>query len=180
MTPLTPMPSIEYLNECFEANLKEGTLFWKARPLHHFNSIHIMRNWNSRFAGKQTGSIRKTGYMTVMINNKNYAFHRIIYFMSCGEQPPHIDHIDNDPLNNKASNLRGATASQNACNKRKPKHNTSGVKGLTWSKKHNRWHASVFFEGRRKYVGMFKEISEATAALQKRREELHKDFANHE
>lgn len=33
-----PLPDADYLLECFEVDLEQGTLYWKERPLHHFKS----------------------------------------------------------------------------------------------------------------------------------------------
>ena len=47
------------------------------------------------------------------------------------------DHIDNDPYNCTYENQRPATYAQNACNKKMSKNNTSGFKGVHWSKRDN-------------------------------------------
>lgn len=48
-----------------------------------------------------------------------------------GEDPPGlVDHADTDPLNNKWSNLRIATSSQNGMNRRASSANKLGVKGV--------------------------------------------------
>src|ERR1700726_3642325 len=41
-----------------------------------------------------------------------------------------IDHRDGNPANNRWKNLRVATPSQNNANRRRPRNNTSGFKGV--------------------------------------------------
>ena len=49
----------------------------------------------------------------------------------CGTKPgEHTDHEDLDKLNNRRSNLRTCTVSQNGANRQKIKKNTSGYKGV--------------------------------------------------
>jgi hypothetical protein len=57
MTNIRELPSVEYLNECFSLNEETGILYWKNRPIKHFNyDKSIYNNWNSRFPGKIAGS----------------------------------------------------------------------------------------------------------------------------
>ena len=50
-----------------------------------------------------------------------------------------VDHINRDTRDNKKCNLRLATKSTNAMNTKIRKDNTSGIKGVTWSKKLLKW-----------------------------------------
>lgn len=44
----------QYLSECFDYNKNTGELFWKARPIHHFNSLKGQQTFNGQFAGKKS------------------------------------------------------------------------------------------------------------------------------
>ena len=50
-----------------------------------------------------------------------------------------VDHINGDKLDNRRSNLRIATRSQNNANKGKRKGTSSKFKGVSWDKKRNKW-----------------------------------------
>ena len=130
--------------------------------------------------GQKVGSIKPHGYEVVGINKKTYLSHRIIYMMHYGFMPKYLDHIDGNPSNNRIENLREATLSQNQYNSKIPKNNTSGIKGVNWDKSKNKWRARVIVNKRTMYVGLFKDIADASKAIKAFREKQHKDFARYE
>ena len=58
-----------------------------------------------------------------------------------------VDHIDRNPLNNCRSNLRWCTRSQNTCNEGLRSTNKSGVKGVHWSERNQRWTTRITCNG---------------------------------
>ena len=129
-------------------------------------------------AGDRAGGINCTGYHIVRFNGKRYLLHRIIFLMHNGYLPDYVDHIDNDPLNNRIENLRECTFSENRCNVKKSKNNTSGEKGVVWNKKEKKWVARITKSGVRHYIGRFTDFESARSAIRIKRKELHGDFAN--
>ncbi|WP_252233758.1 HNH endonuclease [Clostridium sp. ZS1] len=67
-----------------------------------------------------------------------------------------IDHINGNKLDNRKCNLRIVNKSQNAMNSKKPKNNTSGVKGVYWDKRSKKWEASIQVNMKKKSLGYFK------------------------
>ena len=55
----------------------------------------------------------------------------------------HIDHINGNRNDNRFDNLRLATDSQNIRNQKKRKTNTSGFKGVGWSKQNKKWRSRL-------------------------------------
>ncbi len=146
---------------------KDGELYWKVNPKFH-NKI-----------GTKVGHLHKNGYVTCGIARKNYYVHRIIYLMHYNQYPPQVDHIDNNKANNKIENLRAATQQQNSCNEKLRVTNTSGVKGVYFNKRKQRWHARISQYYKEIHIGYFKTLEEAEKAIKEKRKELHKEFANH-
>ena len=77
---------------------------------------------------------------------------------------PLVDHIDGDGLNNRRSNLRPATPSQNNANRRKSRQNTSGFKGVSYYHRTSRWRAYVGVDGKAIHLGYFDTAIDAARA----------------
>lgn len=66
-----------------------------------------------------------------------------------------IDHINRDKLDNRLSNLRLATPSQNAANCDKVKGATSKFMGVSWNTAAKKWHAAIRVDFKPKHLGSF-------------------------
>jgi hypothetical protein len=86
---------------------------------------------------------------------KHIMMHRVI--MGVDEESIFVDHRDRNGLNNQKSNLRFATVSQNACNKKTQKNN-SGHKGVYFRKSKNIFQASLRINGKPIYLGSSKDV----------------------
>lgn len=75
-----------------------------------------------------------------------------------------VDHRNGNGLDNRRSNLRPATVSQNAMNRRKRVDNTSGYKGVSFRKETKVWRAYVSVLGKRVWLGQYPTATEAAAA----------------
>jgi len=75
-----------------------------------------------------------------------------------------IDHINHDGLDNRRSNLRIATATQNAQNSRKRKGTSSKYKGVYWDKQMSSYRARITVEGKHEHLGLFKDEEAAARA----------------
>jgi len=86
-----------------------------------------------------------------------------------------IDHADMNTLNNCKSNLRICDRSKNGMNRKSPKSNTSGYKGVIFHK--NYWNAQISASGKHIYLGNFKHKEAAAYAYNFMAKQLHKEFA---
>lgn len=130
--------------------------------------------------GSEAGSEKHNGlgkkYRETSIYKKRYQIHRVIWLYVYGYTPVEVDHIDGNGLNNRLSNLREVTHQGNARNQRRPKNNTSGICGVCWDKKEQRWKARIGIEGRDHFLGYFDDKEYAIQA----RKEAEKRFNFHQ
>lgn len=76
----------------------------------------------------------------------------------------YCDHIDRDPLNNRRSNLREATHTENMRNCSKRRDNTSGYIGVIWNKRAKKWEAQLSLAHKNLHLGKFEDKEEALRA----------------
>jgi hypothetical protein len=152
---------------------RDGHLYWK-------EIIH------KRSEGRPAGHINGRGYRIISIWNKEtkkykvYLMHRIIFLMIHGYLPKVLDHIDGNQSNNNIDNLREATLSQNMYNRKISANNSSGYKGVKWSKQKKKYIGVIKMGSKEHYVGSFKVAEEAAKAVMELREKLQGEFARHE
>jgi hypothetical protein len=114
---------------------------------------------------KIAGFKRPDGYSTVRVDGKHYLLHRLAWLFMHGYFPEHnIDHIDRDPSNNRLSNLREATQQCNLRNCKKSKANTSGVTGVYWFKRDQKWSAKISAGGKNLHLGQYSSKLDAAKA----------------
>jgi hypothetical protein len=77
-----------------------------------------------------------------------------------------IDHINNNGLDNRKSNLRIVSTKENAINSRKRKTNTSGKTGVYWDKVRNKWSATITVNYKTIHLGRFSSFEEAKKVRQ--------------
>ena len=75
-----------------------------------------------------------------------------------------VDHADRDTLNDRLSNLRLATRSQQKQNQRMYGNNTSGYRGVHLRKDHQAWVAYIGVNRERLHLGTFTDPIEAARA----------------
>ena len=158
---------IDY-NELFTYNEFTGELLWKPNVR--------LKYKNGAIAGSSSNT---NGYVQVQVNNKMHLAHRIIWEMKNGPIPKGllIDHVDGNRTNNKLSNLRLCTKSQNTCNGKLRSTNTSGFRGVSWSRSMSMWRSQIRTQNGPMNLGYFETKEEAYAARLKAEKEYHKEFA---
>lgn len=119
--------------------------------------------WNKSTSGYFETNKRINGKKT------RIGLHRLV--MNVTDNTLYVDHIGHNKWDNRKSQLRIVTNSQNQMNRDRPINNSSGEKGIYW--KHNKWEAGIRYQDKYIYLGRFDEKNDA---LKARREAEEKYF----
>lgn len=151
---LKTLPSQSELLSLLEYRPNTGQLVWRART----EKNCCRPKWfNSRFANRDAfTAINRKGYHFGLINSQAYLAHRVIWRMATGDDPldQNIDHINGVKSDNRWSNLRLATNSQNQANKERGcRRSSSKYKGVSYAKGQDRWQSYLRQNGRKIHLG---------------------------
>lgn len=152
-----------------------GALVWHERDPSHVSS----RSFNSNFAGKPATSKVASGHLFVRFLGKRYPAAVIAWMHYYGVWPEgFVDHVNGKPADNRISNLRQATPSENNCNRGRQRNNKSGYKGVCFVTKYQKFMASISKDRTTHFLGYFASAEEAFSAYQAAAVRLHGSFAN--
>jgi len=172
----------EVLKELLHYNPDTGIFTWKYRGRQWFKSERSCNTFNTKHAGQVTGyttAARNKPYLIIGILGVNMLAHRLAFLYMDGVLPcEEVDHINGNGCCNIWSNIRLADKAENAKNRRIPTHNTSGVIGVCWHKATNKWIANITVDQKRKHLGVFEDICDASSA-RKQAEIKYKFHTNH-
>jgi hypothetical protein len=155
----------------------------RLREVLHYDPATGVFTWlktlsKRRSAGLSAGSLRSDGYIVIKIDDVRTRAHRFAWLYMTGAFPKEqIDHINGVRNDNRWCNLRAATRAQNLANARLAVTNTSGMKGASWHRAAQKWHAQIRVDGRRIHIGLFDTAQDAHAAYMAKARELHGSFA---
>jgi len=90
-----------------------------------------------------------------------------------------MDHKDGNGLNNRWSNLRECSRSQNGANRQGPqKNNKLGIKGVGLHVKSGKYHARIRVHGKQIHLGYYDTSEAAACAYQKAAKKHFGEFAS--
>lgn len=127
--------------------------------------------WLSKY--KWNAAERSTTFYACRNNGTSVYMHRQITKDPKGLV---VDHIDGNGLNNRGSNLRLCTVSENLRN-RQPTRAGSKYKGVSFRKQRNKWRAEITLNGRHYHIGLFDNETDAAKAYDRKAAELFGEFA---
>lgn len=129
-------------------------------------------------AGQVCGDLDSKGYVRLRVDKKRYLAHRLAWLYTHGAWPEdQIDHINGERTDNRISNLRPATNTENLRNSSGRARSASGLKGVSVACGNGRWRARIRAEGREKQIGVFSSEQEAKAAYDAAAKAAFGDFA---
>lgn len=169
------LPELELVRSMLNYDAETGIFTWKARDVSMFPAKRNAGMWNTRFAGKEALNTKHhAGYLYGAIFESNYSAHRMAWYITYGEIPDEIDHVNGNRKDNRLSNLRNVDRSTNCKNAARLRTNTSGQTGIYWDKVNHTWHVRIA----KKHIGRFKLFEDAMAA-RKAAEVEYSYHANH-
>lgn len=159
--------SREKLEEVLRYNEETGQFIWRKRLSTRCDT------------GKIAGAIHPEGYIIIGLNGFSYLAHRLAWLYMTGAWPEEqIDHINQDRTDNRWENLRGVTGYENHKNCKLFSNNTSGVTGVYYSNKTNKWISQIKANNKACYIGSYEDFFEACCA-RKSAERKHGFHVNH-
>jgi len=155
------------LRELLRYQPKTGQFRWRKRVCHQIR------------VGALAGHIdAQRGLHVIRIDQSTYRAHQLAWFYMRGRWGrPTIDHRDGDPINNRWSNLRRASFSQNGANRRRARNNTSGFKGVSLCCETGKWRAVICRQRQSVSLGRFPTRRAAHAAYIAAARKLFGEFA---
>lgn len=165
MSKRNPPLSVEEIKSRLVVDTETGRCFWKDPTKYHV-----------QLTGKEAGTPRPnrhgSAYWVIKLDGIPYRRSQIVVAVATGVWPTEmVDHKDGDTLNDRAENLRHATATQNAWNHRtraKKSDLPMGVRQIS----SGRFQARVACQKKTICLGPFDDIAEASAAYIAKRKEL--------
>lgn len=130
--------------------------------------------------GTIAGSPSSNRYILINVDRRKYHAHRLAWFYVHGRWPKRLDHRNGDRADNRLSNLREASPSQNAINAKLRADNTSGLKGAFFHKPRRKWLSAIRVNGRQIHLGYFDTAEAAHSAYCAAAREHYSEFARPE
>lgn len=143
-----------YLLQILHLDLKTGIWTWRVQPNGHVP------------AGSIAGTPKPRGNLEIKIDGKLYQASRLAWFYVHGRWPKReVDHKNLDPSDNRPSNLRTATDSQQGANRhRLANKNLNTPKGVSFHKASGKFTARIKVNQKHINLGLFPTMAEAHAA----------------
>jgi hypothetical protein len=107
-------------------------------------------------------------------NGNGVLMHRLVMRATPGTI---VDHIDRKRLHNRRENLRFTDPVGSARNRGGSKHNRSGLKGVSWDSRDQKWGVTIEVNGRTRRIGRFHDWEEAGRAYDEAALRLHGEHA---
>jgi hypothetical protein len=149
---------------------KDGDLFWKIRPA-------MCMRIGSKVGGTNGA---KQPYLRSRYKDQRFMVHQIVFLMHKGYLPKIIDHIDGNIQNNSIENLRDATKSENAINKKIRKDSCTGVKNVSYHKPTGKYKVCVTVNKKRTHIGSYDDLEFAELVSLEAQNKFYGTFASYQ
>lgn len=153
----------ERLQEVLDYDPSTGRFTWLVRPARNVR------------AGDIAGCLISTGYIRIGIDGEDHLAHRLAFLYVHGRWPSEtIDHINGTRSDNRLSNLREASTSENMQNLRTaPLGSKCPLLGVSPNRKGTAFRAQIRVEGKKMYLGTFPTAELAHEAYVRAKRQNH-------
>ena len=135
-------------NEYLQYNQETGNIIWLKKPS---PKVYI---------GDIAGNLNSDGYVRIKFKGKAYQAHRLAWYLHYGGWPKNeIDHINGIKTDNRISNLRDVTRSENLLNLKS--HREKTVKYYYYDKRKQKWLVQAQINSKQKHLGYFETEKKA-------------------
>ena len=118
--------------------------------------------------------VNRDGYAQAYCKGKNKKIHRLIMGEPIGKD---VDHINHNKLDNRISNLRICSRSENHHNSKIQKNNATGYKGVHYKTNAKKFVAQIKLNNKRIHIGYFRTAIEASVAYNETAKKLFGEYA---
>lgn len=141
----------------------------RLRELLHFDPQTGVFTWRAGASkqkpGRVAGALVAEGYIRIRVDYRLYMAHRLAWLYVYSKWPAkQIDHENRVRSDNRLSNLREATQSENSQNTLKLCTNKSGHKGVFFDGTRKKWCSRIGFDGKETHLGYFTDVKAAAKA----------------
>jgi len=155
------MPTLLELQALLRYSPSEGAFYWLVNHRHPKARI-----------GLRAGRVNALGRAQIGIEGKQLFVHRLVWLFETGAWPTGmLDHINQNPLDNRFANLRESTHTLNAQNQAAVR--CGKLIGTSWHKRQNKYIASIKVAGVRKHLGYFDTEQDAHKAYLQAKQTYH-------
>lgn len=172
--------SPKIIRELLDYNPETGDFFWRERDIKWFSdkggrytAAWCQKKFNRKHAGGAAlTTVSAAGYNTGGVLGYVFSAHRVAWAHAYGQWPSgELDHINRDRQDNRLSNLRLATKTENGHN-RAPR-GASKYSGVSWYAPLEKWKAGISKDRVFYYLGYFDSEEEAARTRDKKAVELY-------
>lgn len=149
MTIRKSLPSKEEIDIYLSYDSHTGYFYWKTKIS------------GATGIGNIAGSLdKKSGYLRIQFGKTRYMAHVLAWIIMTGQEPPStVDHKNRIRSDNKWTNLRLATPTEQARNTSIRNDNSWGKKGVY--KRKNKWRAMIRVNKKLVHLGTFSSFEDA-------------------
>ncbi|NBW23602.1 MAG: Pathogenesis-related transcriptional factor and ERF protein [Caulobacteraceae bacterium] len=128
--------------------------------------------------GEVLGYTTKRGYRKTSVCNIQLYDHQLAWLLFYSKWPDRqIDHINGNRSDNRISNLREATVSQNALNRSYQSNSKTKYKCINWKPDRKKYRVKIGVNKKYYHIGYFVNLDEAIKARDIAIKKLHGEFA---